>query len=24
MQFLEIISIDPADPVSFTFFTGYM
>src|SRR5210317_381971 len=24
MEFLEVLSIDPADPVSFTFFTGYM
>ena len=24
MQFLEVLTIDPADPVSFTFFTGYM
>ena len=24
MEFLEVLSIDPADPVSFTLFTGYM
>ena len=24
MEFLEVLSIDPADPVSFTFFTGYI